>query len=65
MILSDTISQRYKYNSQGKTPTEIQRELRQLGVNGFVVKVAENRVTMKVSENDIKKNRECVMNGKD
>lgn len=63
MLLSDTVSQRYRYNAQGKTPTEIQRELRQLGVKGFVVKIAGNRVTMKVSENDIKKNRECVRNG--
>lgn len=63
MILSDTINQRYKYNTQGKTPTEVQRELRQLGVKGFVVKVAGSRVTMKVDENDIKKNRECVRNG--
>lgn len=60
MILSDTINQRYRYNTRGKTPTQIQQELRKLGVNGFVVKVAENRVTMKVNENDIKKNRECL-----
>ncbi|MGO4038122.1 hypothetical protein [Staphylococcus pseudintermedius] len=60
MILSDTINQRYRYNTQGKTPTQIQQELRKLGVNGFVIKVAGNRVTMKVSENDIKKNRECL-----
>lgn len=63
MNLSDTINQRYRYNTQGKTPTEIQRELRKLGVNGFVVKVAGSRVTMLVSENDIKSNRECVRNG--
>lgn len=48
-----------------KTPTQIQQELRKLGVNGFVVKVAGSRVTMLVSENDIKRNRECVRNGKD
>ena len=60
MILSNTISQRYKYHTQGKTPTEVQRELRQIGVKGFVVKVAGSRVTMKVNENDIKKNRECL-----
>ncbi|MEZ2043989.1 hypothetical protein QUD33_18985 [Staphylococcus aureus] len=59
MILSDTINQRYRYNTQGKTPTQIQQELRKLGVNGFVVKVAGSRVTMLVSENDIKRNREC------
>lgn len=60
MILSDTINQRYRYNTQGKTPTQIQQELRQIGVKVFVVKVAGSRVTMKVSENDIKKNRECL-----
>ena len=63
MILSDTINQRYKYNTQGKTPTEIQQELRQLGVKGFVVKVAESRVTMKVEKENIRKNRECMRNG--
>ena len=55
MILSNTINQRYRYATQGKTPTQIQHELRELGVKGFVVKVAESRVTMKVSECDIKK----------
>ncbi|MCT1658878.1 hypothetical protein [Staphylococcus epidermidis] len=63
MLLSDTVSQRYKYNTQGKTPTEVQRELRHMGVKGFVVKVAGTRVTMKVSECDIKRNRECMRNG--
>lgn len=60
MILSDTINQRYRYNTQGKTPTEIQQELRKLGVKGFVVKVAGNRVTMKVEKENIRKNRECM-----
>ncbi len=63
MLISDTVSQRYRYNTQGKTPTEIQRELRQIGVKGFVVKVAGSRVTMKVSECDIKRNRECMSYG--
>ena len=35
MLLSDTVSQRYKYNTQGKTPTEVQQELRKLGVKGL------------------------------
>lgn len=60
MILSDTINQRYRYNTQGKTPTQIQQELRKLGVNGFVVKIAGNRVTMKVEKENIRKNRECL-----
>ena len=63
MLLSDTVSQRYRYNTQGKTPTEIQQELRQIGVKGFVVKVAGSRVTMKVEKENIRKNRECVRNG--
>ena len=62
MILSDTINQRYKYNTQGKTPTQIQHELRELGVKGFVVKVAGSRVTMKVAREHMNKNRECVRN---
>lgn len=63
MILSDTVSQRYKYNTQGKTPTQIQQELRKLGVKGFVVKVVGSRVTMKVEKENIRKNRECIRNG--
>ena len=64
MLLSDTVSQRHKYNTQGKTPTEIQQELRQIGVKGFVVKVAGSRVTMKVEKENIRKNRECMRNGR-
>lgn len=63
MILSNTINQRYRYNTQAKTPTQIQQELRKLGVNGFVVKVAGSRVTMKVEKENTRKNRECMRNG--
>ncbi|WP_332871285.1 hypothetical protein [Staphylococcus caledonicus] len=59
------MNQRYRYNTQGKTPTQIQQELRKLGVNGFVVKVAGSRVTMLVDRENIKTNRECVRDGKD
>lgn len=47
-----------RYNA--KTPTQIQQELRELGVNGFVVKVAGSRVTMKVAREHMNKNRECL-----
>lgn len=60
MLISDTVSQRYKHNTHGKTPTQIQQELRQIGVKGFVVKVAGSRVTMKVEKENIRKNRECL-----
>ncbi|PTF13276.1 hypothetical protein [Staphylococcus devriesei] len=59
MQLDNTVHQLYKYKTKAKTPTQIQQELCKLGVNGFVVKVAG-----KVSECDIKRNRECVRNGR-
>lgn len=58
--LSDTINQRYKYNTKGKTPTQIQRELSDKGVKGFVVKVGSNKVVMKVLEEHKQSNRECM-----
>lgn len=61
--LSDTINQRYKYNTKGKTPTQINRELREKGVQGFVIKVGSNKVVMKVLEEHKKSNRECMKNG--
>jgi len=61
--LSDTINQRYKYNTKGKTPTQINRELREKGVQGFVIKVGSNKVVMKVLEEHKNSNRECMKNG--
>lgn len=61
MILSNTINQRYRYATQGKTPTQIQQELRKLGVNGFVIKVGSNKVVMKVLEEHKQSNRECMI----
>lgn len=58
--LSSTVNQRYKYDTAGKTPTQIQSELRKKGVKGFVVKVGSNKVVMKVLEEHKKSNRECV-----
>lgn len=61
--LSSTINQRYKYDTAGKTPTQIQSELRKKGVQGFVVKVVGSKVTIKVLEEHKKSNRECMKNG--
>ncbi|MCS4487212.1 hypothetical protein [Staphylococcus americanisciuri] len=58
--LSDTVKQRYRINTVGKSPTELQRELEQRGVNGFVVKVHHNKVSMLVNRADVKKNREMM-----
>ncbi|EIA5781284.1 hypothetical protein K7N39_001896 [Staphylococcus pseudintermedius] len=60
MNLSESIKQRYRADTAGKTPTELQRELRKRGVKGFVVNVNHNRVTMLVDRRDVKRNKECM-----
>ncbi|EGQ2677748.1 hypothetical protein KXP62_000006 [Staphylococcus pseudintermedius] len=60
MILSNSVRQRYRTNTVGKTPTEINQELRKRGVKGFVVNVNHNRVTMLVDRRDVKRNKECM-----
>ena len=41
-------------------PTQINRELREKGVQGFVIKVGSNKVVMKVLEEHKHSNRECM-----
>ncbi|MGO4060135.1 hypothetical protein AB2L31_05185 [Staphylococcus pseudintermedius] len=60
MDLSESIKQRYHTDTAGKSPTELQRELRKRGVRGFVVNVSHNRVTMLVDRRDVKRNKECM-----
>ncbi|MDK3735840.1 hypothetical protein O0A28_00625 [Staphylococcus pseudintermedius] len=60
MDLSESIKQRYRTNTAGKTPTVLQKELRMRGVKGFVVNVNHNRVTMLVDRRDVKRNKECM-----
>lgn len=60
MILSNSVRQRYRTDTVGKTPTEINQELRKRGVKGFVVNVNHNRVTMLVDRRDVKRNKECM-----
>ncbi|HCA7796309.1 TPA: hypothetical protein K8122_000667 [Staphylococcus pseudintermedius] len=60
MNLSESIKQRYRTDTEGKTPTEINQELRKRGVKGFVVNVNHNRVTMLVDRRDVKRNKECM-----
>ncbi|WP_026066885.1 hypothetical protein [Staphylococcus intermedius] len=54
------MKQRYRTDTAGKSPTELQRELRKRGVRGFVVNVNHNRVTMLVDRRDVKRNKECM-----
>ncbi|WP_428848844.1 hypothetical protein [Staphylococcus hominis] len=52
--------QTYKYQTKGKSPTEVQHELKAMGVDGFVVRMSNVKVTMKVPKESKYKNRECL-----
>ena len=58
--IDDTVHQKYKCNTAGKTPTELQKELREKGVKGFVVEVNSRNVKMLVDRSDVNKNREAI-----
>ncbi|MGX0914922.1 hypothetical protein [Staphylococcus hominis] len=65
MLLSETVKQNYKYPCKGKTPTQVEKELAAMGVEGFVIRMTNVHVTMRVPKDSKNKNRECVRNGKD
>ncbi|EIX6320238.1 hypothetical protein MKT84_002378, partial [Staphylococcus pseudintermedius] len=52
MELSNSDRQRYRIKTSGKSPTEINQELRKRGVRGFVVDVDPEVVTMLVEKKD-------------
>lgn len=58
--LDETIVQTYKYQTKGKTPTEVQHELKAMGIDGFVIRMSNVKVTMKVPKESKYKNRECL-----
>ena len=57
MELTNTVRQRYKYQSEGKTPSELEAVLQSKGVKGFVVNVDANRITLLVDRKDEIENR--------
>ncbi|WP_145464376.1 hypothetical protein [Staphylococcus hominis] len=61
--LSETVKQTYKYQTKGKSPTEIQHELKAMGIEGFVIRMTNVHVTMRVPRESKDMNRECVRNG--
>lgn len=60
MELSNSDRQRYRIKTSGKSPTEINQELRKRGVRGFVVDVDPEVVTMLVEKKDKRHNKECL-----
>lgn len=53
MILSNSVRQRYRADTAGKTPTELQRELRKRGVKRFC------RKRKSQSRNDVSRQTRC------
>lgn len=58
--LSETVNQKFKYQTKGKSPTEVQHELKAMGIEGFVVRMTNVHVTMKVPRESKDMNRECL-----
>ena len=58
--LNETVKQTYKYQTKGKSPTEVQHELKAMGIDGFVIRMSNVKVTMKVPKESKYKNRECL-----
>lgn len=55
--LTNSVRQRYRMNTRGRTPHEIQQVLERKGIKGFVVRVDSTRVTMLVDKKDVQNNR--------
>ena len=58
--LDETVVQTYKFKTKGKSPTEVQHELKAMGVDGFVIRMSNVNVTMRVPNGKKKSNRECL-----
>lgn len=61
--LDETVVQTYKFKTKGKSPTEVQHELNAMGVDGFVIRMSNVHVTMRVPRESKDMNRECFING--
>ena len=58
--LNETVKQTYKYQTKGKSPTEVQHELKAMGIEGFVIRMTNVHVTMRVPRESKDMNRECL-----
>ena len=61
--LDETVVQTYKFKTKGKSPTEVQHELKAMGIEGFVIRMSNVHVTMRVPRESKDMNRECVRDG--
>ena len=55
--LTNGIKQRFKLNTVGRSPSDIQRDLEQIGVKGFIVHMSPSRITVLADRADYESNR--------
>ncbi|WP_194750342.1 hypothetical protein [Staphylococcus chromogenes] len=60
MELTEIKRVNYIYDCAGKTPTQVQNELRVKGIRGFVVNVDKDKVTMLIEKQYSKSNMEVM-----
>ncbi|WP_057510422.1 hypothetical protein [Staphylococcus simulans] len=55
--LTNTIKQRFKVDTRGRTLSMLEQELQQRGVKGFVIDASPTRITMLADRADYERNR--------
>lgn len=55
--LSNTIKQRFKSDTRGRSLTQLEQELQRRGVKGFVIDVSPTRITVLADRIDYERNR--------
>ncbi|OFP27908.1 hypothetical protein HMPREF2997_03255 [Staphylococcus sp. HMSC057C08] len=55
--LSNTIKQRFKSDTRGRSLTQLEQELQSKGVKGFVIDASPTRITAIVAREDYLNNR--------
>lgn len=55
--LSNTIKQRFKSDTRGRSLTQLEQELQRNGVKGFVIDASPTRITAIVAREDYLNNR--------
>lgn len=55
--LSNTVKQRFKSDTRGRSLTQLEQELQSRGVKGFVIDASPSRITAIVSREDYLINR--------
>lgn len=55
--LSNTVKQRFKSDTRGRSLTQLEQELQSRGVKGFVVYMSPSRITVLADRDDYERNR--------